>query len=298
MRFLLHFIDFFHSAPVRIAVQHIVSDLSQPASVHTTLSKIIKDGGGRYTSPHNGQDSVMFSVFTNATFEPLELNNRGSSVGVEFDAPPGQARHEHSATRVAYWEQVAKKRLMHGGLVALIWKGPTGALDIYIGTIASNPRDLVEVARKKRNRVSIRVSFIDPSAEHRIVRALQHGRENVGTRILIEAPIFYEGIRPFLKALQSNTSSLAFSQYLCHQTDEELKQTQIAPPLYSLTPGFMFELKDLFPPTAGVKSLTLATNNPTSVARARSVLRNSRLDPSQADAVVDSLTREVSLIQG
>ncbi|KAF8598648.1 hypothetical protein BDV93DRAFT_593819 [Ceratobasidium sp. AG-I] len=286
-------------APVRVAVQHLVSDLLKPASVTTTLSKLIKDRGGRYTSPHGAHESVMFSVFTNATFEPLELNNRGPSVGIVFDAPPGQARHENPATRAAYWEQVAKKRLMNGGLVALIWKGQAGALDVYIGTIASSPRDLVELAKKNKTRLSIRVSFIEPSAELRIVRALQNQRENVGTRVLIEAPIFYEGIRPFLKALQSNPGSLPFSQYLCHQSDEELKNTRISPPLYSTTPGFTFQLKDLFDPAAGVSSLTLTTNNATSVALARSALaRGSRLDPSQAEAVVDSLTREVSLIQG
>ncbi|KAF8748917.1 P-loop containing nucleoside triphosphate hydrolase protein [Rhizoctonia solani] len=42
----------------------------------------------------------------------------------------------------------------------------------------------------------------------------------------------------------------------------------------------------------------MSTTNPDSVANARNRLRNSRLDPSQAEAVIDSLTREVSLIQG
>ncbi|KAF8599525.1 P-loop containing nucleoside triphosphate hydrolase protein, partial [Ceratobasidium sp. AG-I] len=286
-------------APVRMAVQLVVSDLSKPDSASTNLSKIIKAGGGRYSAPANAQESVIFSVFTNATFEPLVLNNRGTSVGVAFDAPPGQARSKQAATRAAYWEQVAKKRLMQGGLVALIWKDPHGVLDVYIGTISSSPRDLSDLARRSEDRVSLRVSFFDTAAELRIVAALQSRRENVGTRVLIEAPIFYEGIRPFLEALQTNPGYLPFSRYLCHQSDEELKRTQIMPPVYSLTPGFTFELKDLFPATAGVDSLTLRTGDAASVALARSTLiRGSRLDPSQADAIVDSLTREVSLIQG
>ncbi|KAF8598651.1 hypothetical protein BDV93DRAFT_593821 [Ceratobasidium sp. AG-I] len=286
-------------APVRTAVQQVVSDLLKPNSVTTPLSKLITAGGGPYPTPPHTQDSVMFSVFTNVTFEPLALYNRGTTVGVEFDTPPGQARHRQAAVRAAYWEQAAKKRFMNGGLVALIWKTPTGELDIYVGTVTSSPRDRAELARKNRDRISIRVSLLDASAELRIVRAIQSHREDVGTRVLIEAPVFYEGVRPFLEALQTNPGSLPFSQYVCHQSDEELKKTQIKPPLYSLTPGFTFQLKDLFDSAAGVNSLTLTTNSTTSVALARSALvRGSRLDPSQADAIVDSLTREVSLVQG
>ncbi|KAG8722965.1 hypothetical protein FRC11_002612, partial [Ceratobasidium sp. 423] len=72
----------------------------------------------------------------------------------------------------------------------------------------------------------------------------------------------------------------------------------INPPLYSRVPGFSFELKDLFAPEAGVESLRLTTRDPDSVANVRARLAHSCLDPSQAEAVVDSLTREVALIQG
>lgn len=294
------FIAFSFSAPIRLAVQLIVSDLYKPDTASTRLSKLIQDGGGRYAAPANSRESVIFSVFTNVTFEPLSLNNRGTSVGVAFDAPPGKAQHTSPQVRGEYWEQVAKKRLMQGGLVALIWKGPVGMLDVYIGTVASSPRDLAESAKKStgKDRVSLRVSFFDPAAELRIVQSLQNRHENYGTRVLIEAPVFYEGIRPFLEALKKDPERLPFSQYLRHQSKEDLSQAVIHPPLYSLTPGFTFELKDLFAPTAGVQSLRLTTNDPRSVERTRAQLTRSRLDPSQAEAVVDSLTREVSLIQG
>ncbi|KAG9124064.1 hypothetical protein FRC07_013002, partial [Ceratobasidium sp. 392] len=159
--------------------------------------------------------------------------------------------------------------------------------------------DLVESARKSEDRVSLRVSFFDTSAELRIVRALQHRGGIPGTQILVEAPVFFEGIRPFLEALKMNPDFLPFSQYLCHQSSEELKNVQIAPPGYSLTPRFSFELKDLFPPEAGIQSLPLTTTSLDSITRARAeLIRASRLDPSQAEAVIDSLTREVCLIQG
>ncbi|KAG9085848.1 hypothetical protein FRC07_013274, partial [Ceratobasidium sp. 392] len=144
------------TAPIRLAIQLVVADLRKPPTSETLLSKILKAGGGRYAAPANVQESVIFSVFTNVTFEPLALNNRGTSVGIEFDAPPGKARTKQAVARAGYWEQVAKKRLMQGGLVALIWKDSLDRLDIYVGTVASSPKDLVESARKSEDRVSLR----------------------------------------------------------------------------------------------------------------------------------------------
>ncbi|KAG1787807.1 aconitase C-terminal domain-containing protein [Suillus variegatus] len=64
-------------------------------------------------------------------------------------------------------------------------------------------------------------------------------------------------------------------------------------------PGFAFNLSCLFPDKTDVEDLTLSATDNQSIENARAELRRgSRLDPSQADAVVDALTREVSLIQG
>lgn len=281
-----------------MAAQLITSDILKPPGTTTLLSKLIQAGGGRYAAAANTQDSVIFSVFPNVSFEPLALNQRGTSVGIQFDAPPGKARHQQPAVRAAYWEQVSKKRLMQGGLVALVWLDFSGVLDIYIGTVASSPRDLVESSRKSEDRVSLRVSFFDTAAELRIVRALQtRGRH--GSQILIEAPVFFEGIRPFLEGLKKDPKFLPFSRYLCHQSEEELKTIKVTPPSYSLTLRFAFELKDLFPSEAGVATLALTPGDDLSIAHAKEELaRASRLDPSQAEAVVDSLTQEICLIQG
>ncbi|CCO36196.1 NFX1-type zinc finger-containing protein 1 [Rhizoctonia solani AG-1 IB] len=293
-------------APIRMAIQFVVSDIQNPPEngSKTRLSQILEAQGGRYSAQTNNQDSVIFSVFTGVSFEggtnaePLELNNRGSSVGIQFDAPPGKARHKQAATREAYWEQVSKKRLMQGGLVALVWQDTSGKLDIYIGTVASHPGALKESSRESETRVSLRVSFFDTAAELRIIRALQT-RGHSGTQLLIEAPVFFEGIRPFLEALQNNRGLLPFSQHLCHRSKEEVKRSDVPPPNYALTPGFAFELKDLFDGEAGVATWALKPNDDLSIEAAKKKLSDdSRLDPSQADAVVDSLTREVCLIQG
>ncbi|EUC58482.1 NFX1-type zinc finger protein, partial [Rhizoctonia solani AG-3 Rhs1AP] len=235
-------------APVRRAVQSVVSDLKKPNSISTTLSEIIRQGGGRYVTPDT-QDSVMFSVFTNITFHPLSLDTRGISLGIEFDTPPGDGQSDIVETRVAYWDRIASKRLTQGALIALIWKDPLDKVDIYIGTVTSTPFDLVASARQSSDRVSIKVSFLDPAAEFR--------------------------------------------------SKHELKQIAIRPPFYSIAPSFSFDLTNLFPPDSNVWSLALNPSSPSSIKQAKtSLLQGSRLDPSQVDAVVDSLTREVSLIQG
>ncbi|KDN33760.1 hypothetical protein RSAG8_13147, partial [Rhizoctonia solani AG-8 WAC10335] len=289
------------TSPIRLAVQLLGEDLKESKDGNTTLSKLFTAKGGRYTSPANSRESVMFSVFTGVTFEPLALSNRGISAGIEFDTPPGKARSDRPGVRAEYWEQVSKKHLMQDGLVALVWRDHVGNVDIYVGTVASSGQDLVEGSRTpdSQERVSIRVSFFDAVANIRIVQALQSRRTSSDTCVLIEAPVFYEGIRPFLEALKREPEHLPFGQYLQLQSKAELARTTIAPPLYSRTPGFSFELHDLFLPEAGVPSLKLNTRDPASIMNARvQLMRASRLDPSQAEAVVDSLTREVALIQG
>ncbi|CAE7112462.1 unnamed protein product [Rhizoctonia solani] len=289
------------TSPIRLAIQLIIGDLKKLKSGTTRLSKILNDNGGRYAAPATAQESIIFSVFTGVTFQPLELSNRGISAGIEFDTPPGKARSDRSDVRAEYWEQVSKKRLMQDGLVALLWRDHAGNVELYVGTVASFGRDLADSAKKPggQNRVSIRVSFFDTKANIRIVQALQSRHDNKDVRMLIEAPVFYEGIRPFLEALKREPELLPFAQYLRLQSNDELAKTNISPPLYSRDPRFSFELKDLFPPAAGVASLRLVTRDPNSIANARAqLIQSSRLDPSQAEAVIDSLTREIALIQG
>ncbi|KAF8748916.1 P-loop containing nucleoside triphosphate hydrolase protein [Rhizoctonia solani] len=221
-------------APIRMATQLIMSDLRKPDDA-TTSYQIIKDGGGRYRAPANTQESVIFSVFPKRNIPAAFPQQSRHSVGIEFDTPPGKARDKQTQPRVEYWEQVSKKRLMLGGLVALVWKDLTGSVDIYVGTVASTPRDLAEAAKKSKDRIALRVSFFDAAAELRIVQSLQN-RQNHGTKILIEAPVFYEGIRPFLEALKADPARLPFAQYLVHQSEIELQQTMIAAPYIHALP--------------------------------------------------------------
>jgi hypothetical protein len=217
-----------------------------------------------------------------------------------MDAPPGEARNANSRQRTAYWETASKKRLMQGGLVALLLKDKAKPLEIFTGIVSSSSTELKESAQSNANRIGIRVSFFDAEIELRIVRELQQPRKpSHQTRLLLEAPVLYEAIRPFLTALQTEPEMLPFADYLRHHGPEYLSRLPITPPLYAQRPGFSFELKSLLREPPSMDSLRLDANDPQSVTRARQeLIKSSRLDKSQAEAVVDALTREISLIQG
>src|ERR1700679_685704 len=106
----------------------------------------------------------------------------------------------------------------------------------------------------------------------------------------------FESLRPFLKTLNAiDSTSIPFSKYICAQ--DSLENVRVHPPKYATAPGFRFELESMKNTDRIIDPLDV--NDPESVARARDQLSQfSVLDPSQADSVVDSLTREVSLIQG
>jgi hypothetical protein len=261
---------------------------------------VIKNNGGRYRGPPNVQDSVIFSIYTNVVFGLFNMDQRGSSVGIFMDAPPGDARNANSRKRAAYWESASKKQLMQGGLVALLLIDKAKPLKIFTGLVSSSPTELQESAQDDGSRVGIRVSFFDTEIQLRVVRELQESvTPSHQMRLLIEAPVLYEGFRPFLKALQAEPEMLPFADYLRHHGPGYVSRLPVTPPIYAQRPGFSFELKSLLRDPPSLESLQLDANNPHSVDRARQVLtRSSRLDKSQAEAVVDVLTREISLIQG
>ena len=99
-------------------------------------------------------------------------------------------------------------------------------------------------------------------------------------------------MRPFLGALQADSTSLPFSEYLVSRSDVP----SITPPRYATAPDFCWDLSPLL---RHGQDFRLDVKGPTSISDARRILHGkSTLDPSQADALVDSLTRELTLVQG
>ena len=259
------------------------------------LEDLIEKNGGAYRT--SGHDSIFFQLYTNADFAPLrppEATRKGISVTLAVDAPPGgAARDKDTKKRVEYWEHT--KRLQGASLVALVIVADK-TLRMHLGVITSYSKDIAESAKHEQTRVQVGISFFDDEVELMAMRGerLCSGKSNFA--VLVDNGVMFESVRPFLHKLQTiEPTEIPFSRYIA--SGGSLENVHVLPPKYSLVPGFRFDLQCLAKP--GELIAPLDALNPLSIRRAREQLvRSSILDLSQADAVVDTLTREVSLVQG
>ncbi|KAG2106489.1 hypothetical protein BD769DRAFT_1654653 [Suillus cothurnatus] len=287
------------TAPLRQAVQLVHDDFKTQPRKKTKLAELLKTKGGKYRGQADTQDSLMFNVYTGVDFESLVPDWRGISASIVIDTPPGRARSNNSHMRTSFWEGMSGKRLSQGGLIALVWQSGND-ISVHLGVIASSLRDLTEYVKRDPDRVRLRIVFFDTKLELRILQELRNPQmSGQHIKLLVESSVMFEAIRPFLEALKREPELVPFSRYLVHRPPGALNTCKVDPPRYSTMPGFAFNLSCLFPDKTDVEDLTLSVTDPQSIENARAELRrSSRLDPSQADAVVDALTREVSLIQG
>lgn len=292
-------VDIFSRAPLRTAIQLVDDDLKARNRASTQLQIILQKNGGKYHGQVNAHEKVMFNVYSDVKFTSIEPDHRGLSVSLTIRTPPGRASAREGKARAAFWEGMSGKRLPQGGLIALVWE-TGGQVSVHLGVVASPLKELTDFVRTNDQRVRLRIVFFDSTVELRILQALgNQGPTSGGTKLLVESPVLYEAIRPFLDALKTEPEMIPFSKYLSFRPPGFLRDCTVEPPRYAVVPGFTFRLGSLFPKGAEVNDLRLNVTDDRSVAQARAALRNgSRLDPSQADAIVDALTREVSLIQG
>ncbi|PIL26781.1 hypothetical protein GSI_11117 [Ganoderma sinense ZZ0214-1] len=262
----------------------------------TQLESLIEKKGGAYRT--TGRDGVFFQLYTNVEFvpRPPEATRKGVSVGLTLDAPPGgTARDKDWKKRVAFWEH--SRRLQGASLVALVVvSGASRTFRVHLGVVASYAKDIAESAKHEQGRVQVRVVFFGTDVELMALRGdrLCGGRGEFA--VLVDNSVMFEAVRPFLHKLQTiEPTEIPFARYIA--MGGRLEDVRILPPKYALAPGFKFKLQCLAKPGETISDLDVT--NPNSIRRAREELvRRSILDPSQAEAVVDTLVREVSLIKG
>ena len=259
----------------------------------TELARLLEKGGGLYRSP--GKNSVIFNVYTDVRYSHLSTRSQGLVIELDVRCPPGPGRDPRWDKRVDYWKHAGSKKLTSGSLVALVLVS-RGSFKAYLANLVSSVEEIAESARDSETYIQIKATFFDPEVE---IEALRKERITIDAStfaILIDNGVMFESVRPFLKTLSTiDSTSIPFGRYICAQAP--LNNVEIRPPRYATAPGFRFTLQSVAKP--GERIDPLDVHNPASVARARTQLQQlSVLDPSQADSVVDSLTREVSLIQG
>ena len=289
-----------HSFPIRESLNVLQEDLDTMSSQsygnnreQTELERVMLRGGGLYRS--SGKNSVIFSLYTGVQYAQLSTRSQGFVIGLNVQCPPGPGRDPESKKRVEHWKYAGSKKLTAGSLVALVLVS-RGSFKAYLANLVSSVDDVVESAKRSEEYIQVKAKFFDPEVE---IEALRKEKITVDANtfaILIDNGVMFESVRPFLKTLSNiDSTSIPFNRYICAQ--DPLNNVVIHPPRYATAPGFRFELQSVARP--GERIDPLDVNNPASIARARTQLQElSVLDPSQADSVVDSLTREVSLIQG
>ncbi|KIK63308.1 hypothetical protein GYMLUDRAFT_464195 [Collybiopsis luxurians FD-317 M1] len=287
-------------APIRKSISIIQDDLSTIAAHRgenkgplTQLEEILARNGGLYRT--KGPHYVMFQVYTNIELAPLRAERGGLTVGLILDAPPGGAQAADADARQEYWKYAGSKRLSSGSLVALLLI-KNYRVTVFLGCIASSNSKLVDSSRFHSSQVEIQIIFMDPKME---LMALRHEKVTVNQShfaILVDHGILFESIRPFLDTLQSKEpGSIQFKQYLCQSG--KFNKWQLPPPKIANSSTFEFNLDCLARPGEYIHPLKAHDEN--SIRRARLELKlSSSLDSSQADAMVDALTREIALIQG
>ncbi|KAF8656766.1 hypothetical protein AX16_002444 [Volvariella volvacea WC 439] len=283
-------------APLRMAIQLVHADLQNRLG-KTKLAEILKKKGGKYRGNLDMQDGIMFNVYTGVEFKSITTDRRGITIELFCSSPPGNARNQNAKVREAFWEKMSGKRLMTGGLISLVWQYGS-SVSVELGTVSSTMDDLKKAAKSSADKILLRISFFNPEFELRVLKLL-HYESNTNipqTILLVESPVLYESIRPFLEALLVEPESVALGNHIVKPFNQQVDV--VPPPVYARSPGFSFQLDPLFPTEAGIRNLNLNVLDPHSVQHARELLKHSRLDESQASAVVDALSREIALIQG
>uniref|UniRef100_A0A0W0G4H7 C3H1-type domain-containing protein n=1 Tax=Moniliophthora roreri TaxID=221103 RepID=A0A0W0G4H7_MONRR len=264
---------------------------NQPPPQLTQIEEVIRRKGGMYRT--SGRNSVLFQVYTNVEFSPLEAQRRGFTVGLVIDSPAGDARHADYKRRQEYWKR--SKRLASGSLVGLVIV-QNNQLHVSLGNISSSNTEIAESARLYDDRVEIRVQFFDPEVEMKALRREKVSAGDSSIAVLIDNGIMFESLRPFLETLQSmEPTSIPFHNFISQKS--QLDSVELQPPRYATTPRFRFNLECVAKDGEYIHPLN--ATDPQSILRARrQLVDSSGLDPSQCQAMVDALTREVALIQG
>ncbi|KAL7414053.1 hypothetical protein BDY24DRAFT_350847 [Mrakia frigida] len=269
-------------APLRESVLLILEDLRTQPFAKTVLAKVIKSGGGAYR-----RESAFMQIFVGVNFLSFALGRDGFSLGLSLLVPP-DGRGKRSAT---FW--LSRSGLNDGFLVALIWKQK-----VWLGRVTSSESAVSQSYNSVTGRVIVQVAFFNPLVELHAVQALRseaHGQN----MILVKSSVLWEAVRPYLEALKTNeATAVPFSEILVHGVD--LSHVVVSPPTFAETPGFEWNISCLLRGDSNLgRPLTFTVNNAASILDARILLKaHGTLDESQADSLIDILTREVALVQG
>ncbi|KAF9919050.1 hypothetical protein BX616_002398 [Lobosporangium transversale] len=248
-------------------------------------------------------NNVSLNVYGNVQFMGLACTKQLSgSVEVAFAQPP-QVVDSPKKRRMEFWER-SRRRLMKGALVCIARRIEDRMNDdglpfqMILGVITRRETD--DLAKDEKF-AHIHISLADPIQYITIIRSTTTQPSQEQWFLVESMGGFFESYRPILKALQlCMPASLPFGKYIApSKADETVMQQSgnvlVDPPLYSRAPGFTFDLSVVL----NGQQQRLDVSDPNSIMNSKRALqRYSTLDDTQAEALVETLCREVALISG
>ncbi|CAG8733299.1 3998_t:CDS:2, partial [Acaulospora colombiana] len=236
--------------------------------------------------------------------------------------------------RKSYWEKA--KKLSQGNMVCLLWPNEdihrggksvnVTKYTIYFGTIARRDDKMLS---EEKDVAKININFINLSIYSVAMRDISNrnanGKMNRHCFMVESTDLLFESYKNILKTLQeSQPESLPFGKYLAPRIDGDVSDVvaNVDPPIYSIAPGFRFDLSILIDDKS--MELRLDTGDAQSKNEAIECLeKHSKLDKTQcnalfslmrelprswhllndlyatiAQALVSALSREIALIEG
>ncbi|CAG8485482.1 12101_t:CDS:10 [Funneliformis mosseae] len=287
--------------PIRGSVSNLITALSRnlrPSLNNSEFSKelrrIQKEFGGLhvYTDPQ----------FISITFD----KRKGLVYTLRFTPPKIRNKHNNVRDRQAFWEK--SKRLLTGSLVTLLLPNPNAQsisdrYSVYFGVVAS--RDERDLARNLEYS-DIGINFVDlsiyPIALDEILNPHKVTEKSLEQRFMVECTgVYLESYYHILNTLKSmDPSSLPFEKYLAPNFDDSSDggavNVMVEPPMYARAPEFEFDLSILCDKKQNLKLNVANTRGYDEVAKR--INEYSRLDETQAKALIGALTREIALIEG
>lgn len=257
------------------------------------------------------QNSARTTTYNDAIIQELKLNkDKGLELTVRC-SQPDVARRMGNKDRRMWWEQC--KRLQPGALAcALDAAGMILFLVVADSTLRSEkgatkngPADSTEIegnghGPKKltlssdRDYLYVNMHLVGKSRAD-VGRVLTWFRE-IGSspnRRLVEFPgVLLPSFQYTLEALQelSRKPDLPFTDLIAPEVPSPADGTIVPPPLFARAPGFSFDLQCL---TADGKAFSAGLDRPPAVEEVSS---RTGLDPTQSDALLSTLSRELSLM--
>ncbi|OCF35130.1 hypothetical protein I316_03171 [Kwoniella heveanensis BCC8398] len=272
--------------PFQSAVKSLLFHLQ--GKRNPALSALLQRGGGRWRS-EDSSDSTDLNIYADAKFHAVQLVKDELCVVLSLRTP----KNAGSSSEL-------RKKLGQGAMVGLLMRSldssGTDELKVFLGEVK---QDVTwNAIRRSQVHVNFHSSEVFIAAIKFFGSSRSQAADQEASMVFFEVPGFLLGtLMPFLERLQTmDPWNVPFQQYIAGTTDSNLPIPHIDPPRFARDDKFVYNLDRLVSNPGGLR---MRPSHPVQVKEAHeTLLIHSPLDESQASALLDSMSREVAIVEG